>query len=318
MTRWKGLLITLLAMMIWNTAAEAENTMTEYTAAIPAGYFTPAAQRGTLEKIEYQTKDYTRNDGKTIIKPAYVYLPYGYDPNDAETRYDILYLMHGWTMTAEDFAQDAMCTLFDNMISHGDIPPMIIVSATFDAENASQSFGRSVNEIAVFHEDFRKDLVPAVEGRYHTWAADTTEEALKASRTHRAFGGFSLGAVTTWYEFVYDLDIVGSFLPMSGDCWILQTYGGLYQPVETVDYLERVIDEGGWRETDFMIYEGIGTSDGIWDQTDSQIQEMFTRPTFTANNLRYGIKRNGRHDLNACAEYIYNALPLFFSREENP
>lgn len=31
---------------------------------------------------------------------AYVYLPYGYDEKDGDTRYDILYLMHGWGMTA--------------------------------------------------------------------------------------------------------------------------------------------------------------------------------------------------------------------------
>ncbi|MBQ6503295.1 MAG: hypothetical protein IJI57_05225 [Flexilinea sp.] len=29
-------------------------------------------------------------------KTAYVYLPYGYDDADTETRYDIIYLMHGW------------------------------------------------------------------------------------------------------------------------------------------------------------------------------------------------------------------------------
>lgn len=312
MKQWKGLLICILSMMMFARTAIAENPMTEWTTPIPQDYFMENEHAGTLEKITYKTRDYTRKDGKTITKPAYAYLPHGYDPENTQTRYDVLYLMHGWGMTAEDFAQAAMCTLFDNMIAQGKIRPLIVVSATFDTENAPQSFGRSVSEIAAFHEDLRHDLIPAVEGQYHTFAKDTSEEALRASREHRAFGGFSLGAVTTWYEFVYDLDIVSRFVPMSGDCWILGTYGGLYQPVETVDYLEQVIAEGNWRETDFMIYEGIGTSDPIWDQTDSQIQEMFRRPTFTISNLRYGIKRNGRHDLNACAEYLYHALPLFF------
>ena len=58
---------------------------------------------------------------------------------------------------------------------------------------------------------------------------------------------------------------------MSGDCWIMGTYSGLYQPVETVDYLEQVVSDGGWDGDDFCIYQGIGTSDPIWDQTDSQI-----------------------------------------------
>ena len=37
-----------------------------------------------------------------------------------------------------------------------------------------------------------------------------TEEGLQASREHRAFGGFSLGAVTTWYQFIYNLDYIKS------------------------------------------------------------------------------------------------------------
>ena len=75
------------------------------------------------------------------------------------------------------------------------------------------------------------------------------------------FGGFSLGAVTTWYQFIHNLDYIKYFVPMSGDCWIMGTYGGLYQPVETVDYLEQVVSDGGWSEDDFYLYQGIGTSD---------------------------------------------------------
>ena len=41
---------------------------------------------------------------------------------------------------------------------------------------------------------------------------------------------------------------------MSGDCWIMGTYGGLYQPVETVDYLEQMVADGGWNADDFCIY----------------------------------------------------------------
>ena len=67
---------------------------------------------------------------------------------------------------------------------------------------------------------------------------------------------------------------------MSGDCWIMGNYGGLYYPEETADYLEQVVRDSGLAENGFRIYQGIGTDDPIWDQTDSQIQEMFTRSTF--------------------------------------
>lgn len=40
--------------------------------------------------MTYESQDYTGND-TAITKPAFVYLLYGYDENDTDTRYDILY-----------------------------------------------------------------------------------------------------------------------------------------------------------------------------------------------------------------------------------
>ena len=51
--------------------------------------------------------------------------------------------MHGWTMTAGDFfqsSQNDIVNMLDNMIEKGDIPPVIVVCVTFDAQNQSQSF----------------------------------------------------------------------------------------------------------------------------------------------------------------------------------
>ena len=288
---------------------------TEYISAVPEAYFSASGHPGQVVEITYGSRDYTDAAEPAIQKTAYVYLPYGYDETDPETRYDILYLMHGWTMTAGDFfdaAQSGIVPMLDHMIENGDIPPVIVVCATFDAQNQSQSFSRSVEELSVFHRDLRENLIPYVESRYHTYAEDVTEEGLQASRAHRAFGGFSLGAVTTWYQFIYNLDFIQYFLPMSGDCWIMGTYGGLYQPVETVDYLERVVSDGGWSGDDFYIYQGIGTSDPIWDQTDSQIQEMLRRDLFTPEKLHYAIIQGGRHDIDACERYLYHALQNFF------
>ena len=291
----------------------------EYISAVPEESFAPSDHPGQVVEITYDSRDYTDTAEPAIQKTAYVYLPYGYDETDQETRYDILYLMHGWTMTAGDFfdpAQSGIVSMLDHMMENGDIPPMIVVCATFGAQNQPQGFSRSVEELSVFHRDLRENLIPTVESRYHTYAEDVTEEGLEASREHRAFGGFSLGAVTTWYQFIYNLDYIKYFLPMSGDCWIMGTYGGLYQPVETVDYLERVVADGGWSRDDFYIYQGIGTDDPIWDQTDSQIQEMLGRDLFGADNLHYAIIQGGRHDIDACERYLYHALQTFFGSEE--
>ena len=297
----------------------ARQEQTEYIGTVPDACFENAKQQGQVTEIRYESRDYTADDEPAIEKTAYIYLPYGYDEDDSETRYDILYLMHGWTMTAGDFFQDpqsGIVNMLDHMIQSGDIPPVIVVCATFDAQNQPQNFSRSVEELSVFHRDLRENLIPAVESRFHTYAENTTEEGLAASREHRAFGGFSLGAVTTWYQFIYNLDYIKYFLPMSGDCWIMGTYGGLYHPEETVDYLENMLESGGWQETDFRIFQGIGTSDPIWDQTDSQIQEMFVRERFTPENLHYAIIENGRHDIDACERYLYYGLQDFFGQTE--
>ena len=243
-------------------AGNAEQEQTEYIGAVPEEYFSAADHAGQVIEVTYDSRDYTDDSQPAIQKTAYVYLPYGYDEADQDTRYDILYLMHGWTMTAGDFFNESgsgIVPMLDHMIENGEIPPLIVVCATFDAQNHSQSFSRSVEELSVFHNDLRENLMPYIESHYHTYAEDVTPQAFQASRAHRAFGGFSLGAVTTWYHFIYNLDYIQYFLPMSGDCWIMGTYGGRYYPVETVDYLENMLAEGGYGESDFRIYQGIGT-----------------------------------------------------------
>ncbi len=225
--------------------------------------------------------------------------------------------MHGWTMTAGSFFSDSnLVEMFDNMTEAGLIEPLIVVCATFDAQNSPQNFSRSTEELLVFHHDLRDNLMPYIEAKYRTYAEDVTPEGLRRSRDHRAFGGFSLGAVTTWHQFIYSLDCVKYFLPMSGDCWIMGTYGGRYHPEETTEYLEGVVHEVGYGEEDFCIYEGIGTDDPIWTQTNNQIQAMMKTDTFTPLNLHYAILEGGRHDLIACETYMFHGLQKFFGRQK--
>ena len=56
--------------------------------------------------------------------------------------------MHGWTMTAEHYIFKCnITTILDNMIEKKIIEPLILVSATFDAENKPQGF-RIISERA--------------------------------------------------------------------------------------------------------------------------------------------------------------------------
>ena len=108
----------------------ASRAQTEYISAVPEEYFAPSDHPGQVVEITYDSRDYTDAAEPAIQKTAYVYLPYGYDEPDQETRYDVLYLMHGWTMTAGDFfdtAQSGIVSMLDHMVENGDIPPVIAV-----------------------------------------------------------------------------------------------------------------------------------------------------------------------------------------------
>ena len=84
---------------------------------IPMSYKRKAREQGKLEIIEYETIDYT--NGNKITKNAVVYLPFGYDE---DKRYNVFYLMHGWTGHAGDFFEYSnILNILDNMICNNDI-----------------------------------------------------------------------------------------------------------------------------------------------------------------------------------------------------
>ena len=312
----KKFLFLMISLMSLLSFASAEGTIpqTGWTTAVPAAYAAQSTHPGTVEELVYDTKDYAGN-GADIQKKAYVYLPYGYDPDDAETRYDIIYLMHGWGGAAgEYFYMDngAIRTMLDQMIERGDIKPVIAVSATFYTEGSSREFSASIDQFRQFHLDFENELMPAVEGKYHTWTVSTSPEDLMASRDHRAFGGFSLGSVTTWLQFCHDTDYIRYFLPMSGSSWYYGTYGD-FQIERNVDFIEQLVLENNLDECGWFIYHAVGTQDAVKSQSLMMADEMLSRPdTFTPDHYVFYQKDGGYHDFEAVREYMYNALPLFF------
>ncbi len=293
------------------TKTKTQIAQTGNTKSIPSEYTKACEKSGTVERLDYASVDYAGNK-EAITKTAYIYMPYGYDENDTDTRYDIIYLMHGWGGHAgEYFDYKGTKNVFDNLIANGDIPAVIIVSATFYNENSGSDFGSSVRELRAFHNDFENHLMPTVEGKYHTYADSNSPEDLKASRDHRAFGGFSLGSVTTWQIFCYDYDYVKYFLPMSGSSWYYGTYGD-FQTEKNVDYIEQLVKDNNLDERGYFIYHAVGTRDAVKEQTIMMADEMLSRDIFTPEHYVFYLKDGGYHDFDAVQEYLYNALPLFF------
>lgn len=153
---------------------------------------------GTVELISYKTKNYY-GDGEEITKPAYVYLPYGYD----ETKqYNVLYLLHSAGGDEKEWGLHSQFSTvrlaMDNLIYYGDIEPFIIVTPyglpragynTEAAEEVDAAYDGFVTEL-------RNDLIPYIEANYATYADyDEAGYDMAAARDHRAIAGGSFGAM---------------------------------------------------------------------------------------------------------------------------
>lgn len=280
---------------------------------IPEEYYKETEQGGTLETFSYECAAGSKN--------ATVYLPYGYDEADSETKYDILYLLHGnggneTTYLGNNERPTELKYILDQMIARQEIKPLIVVCP---ALNHQSSFFD--NDEEGFIEEWRQSIVPAVEGHYHTYAATTDSEGLQDSRAHRMFGGFSAGSTTTWYSFIYDLDYISCFLNMSSDCWVLGMEGGRDHPEETAEYLANVARESGYGTNDYYIFAATGTGDHAYENLNSQIAAMkekadvfhYSDNGFTVGNLTYYTVEGNKHDYPYTYEYIYNGLRSFAS-----
>ncbi len=170
-------------------------------------YEVPCEQPGTIEKIEYTTDVY--GDGVTYSQWANVYLPYGYNENE---KYNIIYFFHGTNETQDSFIGDeTVKNAIDNMIFYGVCDPFIMVCPTYYYIYEDRTVQHKL-----FPLEVRKDLMPAVESKYSTYAETPDEAGFLASREHRAFSGYSQGASACWNNAYQNFDVAKYIIPMSG------------------------------------------------------------------------------------------------------
>lgn len=282
---------------------------------IPEGYRAPAAEQGTLERLDYDTYESFSYDSRTqpLRKTAWVYIPYGYDPAE---KHDVLYLSHGgWSNETSLMGTDASPTTFKSVVDHaiadGLIEPIIMVMPTYNNTSPEDSgdYSLALRLTDNFHNELVNDLLPAVESKYTTYAEDVTPEGLRASRDHRAFGGFSMGGVNTWHSFQYCLGYFRNFMPMSGGAG----FGGAE--------MAQLVRDQGFGPEDLFIFAMTGTEDFAHDGFRQQIAQLASTPdgTFVLSdnlsdgNLAYREREGYRHDGMAADEYTYNGLRLFFA-----
>ena len=280
---------------------------------IPRGYFDSAQKQGTIADLVYTTYESFSYAEKTqeLQKRAVVYLPYGYNEQE---KYNVFYLMHGgWSNetttlgTPENPA--VMKNVLDNAIADGKIPPLIVVCPTYNNTSGEDSanYSLALQLTQNYHNELINDLIPAVEGKYSSYAAGTSAEELKAARDHRGFGGFSMGSVTTWRTFEYCLDYFRYFAPSSGS---LTTDGG---------YMDDIVKNSGFDRDDFFLVTMTGSEDFAASAFEQQIENMQNYDSFRYSdnekdgNLTFRIKEGYSHNGTAAMEYTYNALRWFWN-----
>lgn len=285
------------------------------TTPVPSEYNQEFALKGSVVQIDYDTQNYVEGNGEIRKNTAYVYLPYGYE-EVSDQCYNVFYFVHGHGETAASFFQNEnglLCKLLDHMIGNGDMAPTIVISTSYVYGNPVDYYPDADPYCEVLPQELVNDLIPIVENRYHTYTENTDMTGIKASREHRAIGGFSMGAVTTWYALEHTLDCFKYFMPISSDSWSLGRFAGMDYPNETAARLANIIRSSTLPENDFYIWACSGTDDVAYSRIWGQVRAMAQlTDVFSVNNLTFHEQDEARHEFRSLAEYLYNALPFLF------
>ena len=289
---------------------------------IPDEVRKPNAKQGKIEEFKYMA----HKNGRTFQKHARVYTPYGYKAKDKKTKYDVLYLMHGGGDKTTSFLtppQDwlPLRNILDNLIAEGKMRPIIVVCPTFydDDENiGANNMGDAITLTRDFHTELQNDLIPTVEKKYNTYLEGTDSIAVTKSRDHRAYGGFSMGALSTWYQLAYGVNAVKHFLPLSGDIWAYNEKGEKQDAKFAAEWMNSMLEKSPFAH-DFEVYGYTGTKDIAGNPEKATVEALhkyaplFRYATPDAN-LRFSMKKDGEHFYGHINEYLYYALPLIYKK----
>jgi GH35 family endo-1,4-beta-xylanase len=282
---------------------------------IPAEYLTGADYddnaKGTVVREYYDTYEYSDDGvrGEAVQKDMLVYLPAGYDAEDKDTKYNVLYLIHG---TSEDqntvFGDEdpnvttVMKKVLDMMIANGELDPMIIVTPGYRGMESGRLQYEMINEI-----------LPFIETKYNTYSASGSQEDLKAARSHRAVGGFSQGSGCTFTMMKNRFDYFKYYIPLSAG-------------PGNADFTSVV---KGYAMDDYYVFAATGTDDiayggmvnaipAMADQKDSEGNPIFIyNADLSQGNLYFLLLPGGTHTWQCVNQYLYNILPdLFFAEKD--
>ena len=315
---------------------------------------TPATEQGTVTSFTYETRSYYAEEVHAdlleegqelwITKKANIYLPYGYDPDDTETKYNVLYLLHGnglnedyWFAQGKEeegsqfYPESTAYTsgygtenVLDHLMEDGRAAKTIIVTPTFyspaeDVYGEEFAVDRSNMTITqTFWKELKYDLMPYVATHYNTYAEitdDMTDEEVQAeliaNRDHQGYAGLSMGGMT-------------SFASVWKHCIDYISYIGCFSGASSADADEIIEQKNNGIFKDYDInywFVGVGTSEGPESHLEVYLKYKNEVNGFqsgsdikSGDNCEFCVTNNTAHNYATWITDLYNCMLVFFQK----
>ena len=268
---------------------------------------TASSLHGSIDTLTYEQS----YEGTVYDKQAFVYVPDSYSP---ARPVNVLYLTHGWWGNAAGLAA-GVAPVVDKLEASGEVSPTIVVFATYypDRSFATDDYEDDYTLNRFFATTEIDTLISTVESRYTTFArGDLSDASLRASRRHRAFGGFSMGATTTWDVFTLRPQYFYGYMPMAGESWI-----GREEEADSAQIAQLVTagaERAHYGPQDFRILASVGSLDpALADMAPQLAQLRADYPDLmTDDSLQLWIDEGENHSMTSVGNQVAHNLPLLF------
>jgi enterochelin esterase-like enzyme len=203
----------------------------------PEGFDRPreGIAHGKIETVEYDSKSVGNK------RKALVYTPPGYS---ADTKYPVLYLLHGIGGDEEEWRRGGHPEIIlDNLLADNKAVPMIIVMPNGRAQpndRPGTNAMATAPAFAKFDKDLLGDLIPFIQSKF----------SVKADRENRALAGLSMGG---GQSLNFGLGNVDTF------AWI----GGFSSAPNTKPAAELLPDPENAKKQLKLLYFSCGNKDGL-------------------------------------------------------
>lgn len=262
------------------------------------------SDRGKVTSITYPSHDYVSGDKTEYKKPAWVYLPAGYNAADKKTKYPLLILMHGFQQNENTWglrdkgSGGKIKGYMDRGMHSGAVTKFVLVVANGVASKAyATGSGTDFPGYKAFGGELRNDLIPFMRANYN----------IADGRENVAMAGLSMGGMQTLNIGMGDtLDLISWF-------------GAFSFTVPTAAELNDKMKANGFEKYDIKyLYTICGDQDFIikWDAYEQGVKDLsagFDKVKL-GKNFSYERFVGGTHDFPVWYRGFKTFIPLIFKK----